>query len=383
MNTTWSEASTWNSLSNGVSLNGTEAGSSALDTAGVTSTGWKNFDVTSSLSAWSGGTTNNGWVIQQTNSDAGSFATSEYGTPSLRPVLSITYTGSKRPTLDLDANNSSGSSGNNFNLSFTEGGSAVAIADSDASLTDLDGSLTGLTVSLSSIPDGAAEVLAATTTGTSISASYDSSTGVLTLSGTDTVANYQQVLRTITYINTSENPTAGTRTIAFVATDGEFVSAAASTTVTVVAVNDAPTELRALPGLSSTAILADFEFNTQNALNYDSSGDGQTLTLYGSPTYTTAGSSGALSFDGTQYATMPGFTTGANMTFAGRVRFDATAIGSAFLISDRPPAPALAIFMSVRSAIRTTSRSQSKATTAPLSPLTAQRLRMRSPTGPG
>ena len=42
--------------------------------------------------------------------------------------------------------------------------------------------------------NGASEVLAANTAGTSITANYDSGTGILTLSGADTVANYQQVL---------------------------------------------------------------------------------------------------------------------------------------------------------------------------------------------
>ena len=46
------------------------------------------------------------------------------------------------------------------------------------------------------------EVLAADTSGTSISASYAGS--VLSLTGSDSVANYQQVLRTITYDNVAE-----------------------------------------------------------------------------------------------------------------------------------------------------------------------------------
>ncbi|MGB7323271.1 MAG: cadherin-like domain-containing protein, partial [Rubripirellula sp.] len=88
--------------------------------------------------------------------------------------------------------------------------------------------------------DGTDESLSANTTGTSITASYDSGTGVLTLSGTDTVANYQQVLRTIQYNNTSEDPTTTSRTIDFVASDAFVSGLTATTTVEILAVNDAP-----------------------------------------------------------------------------------------------------------------------------------------------
>jgi len=46
--------------------------------------------------------------------------------------------------------------------------------------------------------DGANEILSADTTGTSITAAYAG--GVLTLSGPDSAAAFQQVLRTVTYV---------------------------------------------------------------------------------------------------------------------------------------------------------------------------------------
>ena len=51
------------------------------------------------------------------------------------------------------------------------------------------------------------DVLAATTAGTSITANYNAATGVLTLTGSDTLAHYQQVLDSVTYVSTSDNPT--------------------------------------------------------------------------------------------------------------------------------------------------------------------------------
>ena len=111
------------------------------------------------------------------------------------------------PVLDLDDNDSSGQSGAYYATSFTENGGPVGIADSDATLSDVDTpNLSSLTVTITNLLDGASEVLSADTTGTSISASYDSGTGVLTLSGADTATNYQQVLRTVTYDNSSDNP---------------------------------------------------------------------------------------------------------------------------------------------------------------------------------
>ena len=53
----------------------------------------------------------------------------------------------------------------------------------------------------------AGDTLAATTTGTSITASYNASTGLLSLSGSDTLAHYQQVLDSVTYSSSNQNPT--------------------------------------------------------------------------------------------------------------------------------------------------------------------------------
>ncbi|MGH8651021.1 MAG: cadherin domain-containing protein, partial [Gammaproteobacteria bacterium] len=147
------------------------------------------------------------------------------------------------PILDLDDDDSSLAVGANFATTFTEDGGAVVVADADAVLTDADSTtLTELVVTIINPLDGAAESLSANTAGTSITASYDPATATLTLSGTDTVANYQQVLRTITYDNTSQSPnTAAARTITFQASDGTDHSDVAFATVTVITVNDPAT----------------------------------------------------------------------------------------------------------------------------------------------
>jgi VCBS repeat-containing protein len=71
---------------------------------------------------------------------------------------------------------------------------------------------------------GDGDVLAANTAGTSITASYDAATETLTLSGHDTVAHYQQVLRTVTFASSSSTPADHgaypTRTIEWQVSDG-------------------------------------------------------------------------------------------------------------------------------------------------------------------
>ncbi len=77
-----------------------------------------------------------------------------------------------------------------------------------------------------------------------ISGSYNSGTGVLTLTGSASVANYQTALRSITFSSTSDNPTSfganTSRTITWTVNDGALNSTAATSTVAVTAVNDAP-----------------------------------------------------------------------------------------------------------------------------------------------
>jgi len=144
------------------------------------------------------------------------------------------------PMLDLDPNNSSAGSCSGYVATFTEDAGAVLIIDTDAALSDPDSAnLESLTVTITNLLDGADEVLSYDTSGTSINAAYNA--GVLSLTGTDTIGNYQQVLRTVTYNNSSQDPDTTARVITFTANDGTYDSNTGKTTVTMVAVNDDPT----------------------------------------------------------------------------------------------------------------------------------------------
>src|SRR5438876_664334 len=86
-----------------------------------------------------------------------------------------------------------------------------------------------------------------------ITGSWDSTTGVLTLSGTDTLAHYQAALRSVKYSNTSDNPSSATRTASFQVDDGSSVnnlSNVATRNITVTPVNDAPV----LANIETTAL---------------------------------------------------------------------------------------------------------------------------------
>lgn len=156
-------------------------------------------------------------------------------------TLRYTFGNQAAPDIDLDGNNST-AAGVNYQGLFVEDGGPVAIADSDLTLFDADSaSLTGVNVTLTNPLDGALESLAANTTGTSITSSYSSGTGVLTLSGSDTLAHYQQVLASVRYNNLSQNPNTTNRVITVSADDGTHNSPLATATISVLATNDAPT----------------------------------------------------------------------------------------------------------------------------------------------
>ena len=108
------------------------------------------------------------------------------------------------------------------NLDYTEGDGAVAV-DAGVFVTDPDSeSLQGATVSISANFTPSDDSLGFTNVG-NIAGSYDSGTGVLTLSGVDTVANYEAALRSVTFTNTTPNPS-GSKTVSIVVVDGEGVN---------------------------------------------------------------------------------------------------------------------------------------------------------------
>ncbi|MBD3884310.1 cadherin domain-containing protein [Phormidium tenue FACHB-886] len=123
-------------------------------------------------------------------------------------------------------------------LSFIENGTAVGI-DPGITVGDIDSTLlTGATVTLVNY-DKAQDILSVANQG-AISGSFDAETGILTLTGAASVEAYQTVLRSITYSNSSDNPSTAPRTVRFTVTDGTAISNPETRTIQVTPSNDAP-----------------------------------------------------------------------------------------------------------------------------------------------
>jgi Bacterial Ig domain/Bacterial cadherin-like domain/RTX calcium-binding nonapeptide repeat (4 copies) len=147
-----------------------------------------------------------------------------------------------------DAPALAGSSGS---ASFVEGAGPVAL-DPGVGVTDPDSDIQSATVTIASNFAPSEDSLLFTDQ-SGITGSYDSGTGVLTLSGPASPADYQAALRSVRYENSSNNPSTGTRTASFQVTDdGGLLSNLATRDITVAASNDAPSFVTSIGALAYT-----------------------------------------------------------------------------------------------------------------------------------
>jgi uncharacterized delta-60 repeat protein len=122
-------------------------------------------------------------------------------------------------------------------LAYTENDPA-SVLDATVTVSDADDTeLSGATVQITGDYVEGEDVLAFADTA-SIIGSFDAVTGTLTLSGADTLANYEAALRSVTYASTSEDPSGLARTVTFIADDGSDSSAPVTATIEVTAVDD-------------------------------------------------------------------------------------------------------------------------------------------------
>src|SRR5262245_31483356 len=144
------------------------------------------------------------------------------------------------PDVDLDADNST-VGGTSYRATFTEGGPAVAIADIDSLITDTDSTtLVSATITLADPPAGDVLAISGALPASIIASGYDPGTGVLTLSGAASLADYETALEAIRFSTGGDNPIAGSRSIDVVVSDGTNDSQAATALLAVQALNDAP-----------------------------------------------------------------------------------------------------------------------------------------------
>jgi hypothetical protein len=126
-------------------------------------------------------------------------------------------------------------------VDFVEDGGAITV-DSGLTVSEPDDdSLTGASVSIQGgVFDSGDEVLSVTDD-FGITSTYDGGSGVLTLSGTASAADYQSVLRTLQYQNNSQTPDTATRTLSITATDDQDETSTAATRD--VTVEDTPADV--------------------------------------------------------------------------------------------------------------------------------------------
>jgi hypothetical protein len=165
-------------------------------------------------------------------------------------------------------------------LSYTENDPAKDI-DSGLTLTDADSAnMSGATVEITGNYQNGQDVLSFTTQN-NISGSFSAANGRMTLTGSSSVANYQTALRSVKYSNTSENPSAATRTVTFQANDGgaqNNLSNTATKDITVTPVNDAPTAANDAYSTNEDTALIVGAASGVLANDVDAAADGDPLT---------------------------------------------------------------------------------------------------------
>ena len=153
--------------------------------------------------------------------------------------------------------------------SWTEGGGGALLAPAIA-ISDADNAnLTGATVTIGT-GFVAGDLLRMSgglsgTTASGITFSYNAGTGVMTLSGTASVADYQAALATLSFKSSNNDP--GTaRDITVVVNDGAASSAVAHINLAVTATNDAPINGVSGPQLGNVGRSIDFAVANGNGL---------------------------------------------------------------------------------------------------------------------
>ncbi|MGH9510476.1 MAG: hypothetical protein ACRD2M_11105, partial [Terriglobales bacterium] len=157
------------------------------------------------------------------------------------------------PAVDLNG----AAVGSDAAATFVEDRGPISVVNSLKVTVTSTGNLSSAYIVLTNRPDGSAERLSVDTSGTSISASsYNPLTGVLTLTGPATAAEFKQVFGTLKYENTKTIIDTTERLITISVNDGQLNSRPASVRVDVVRQFAAP-----VLDLSGASAVTDFTTN--------------------------------------------------------------------------------------------------------------------------
>ncbi len=141
--------------------------------------------------------------------DATSVVPVSFGTRPLNHIGAANFDSNIAPVVVTTATNLTYSSTN------------IVVADAGVTVTDTDSSfLSSAKVAISGYVSGDDHLGFSDTL--TISGNFDIATGILTLTGFDTAANYQAALRTVTYNNSNGSTPTPSRSLVFSASDGNF-----------------------------------------------------------------------------------------------------------------------------------------------------------------
>jgi hypothetical protein len=190
--------------------------------------------------------------VGQTATDTFWYRLTDSAAPSANTAVAsvtITITGvggvpNSPPVVDLDASGA----GTGFTTTYTEGATPIAIVDTDVSVTDANTAnmtLASITLVNPQVGDELSVVLASLPPG--ISVAPGSTTSQIFLTGSATKAAYQTALQAVRFATLGDTPATAARAVEIYVSDGLAYSNVATATVNVVAVNDDPVNVGALP----------------------------------------------------------------------------------------------------------------------------------------
>ncbi|MDJ0851268.1 MAG: DUF2341 domain-containing protein, partial [Myxococcota bacterium] len=243
----WDESATWNSMGGGIQLDDSEATATADSVlADPVSTGAQTFTgLEATLQAWSDGAANHGWVLVSDDSDFWKFSSSDNGTVANNPLLTVDFTPPNAapvltpaaPSLPGISEDDAGNAGQDVATLL-----GASVSDADA------GALEGIAVTATSVTGGGAWQFSIDggSTWSGVGAVSDGS--ALVLRDTDRIRfqpdgqNGASASFDFRAWDRTDASTEGTRVDASTTGGSTAFSAASDTaSITVGAVNDAPT----------------------------------------------------------------------------------------------------------------------------------------------
>lgn len=255
--------------------------------------------------------------------------------------------------LDLDLDNSSGATGTSYITTFTEGGAAVPVADTDRTIVNYDATtIQSATIVLTNAQAG--DVLAIGTLPGGITGTVNTGTPgqiTVTLTGASSIANYQSAISAVTFSNPNANMSTTARNVTVVVNDGATNSNTAVTTINISLPNANLVTVKTLtsgdatPPIGSTVtyqitVTNNGPGNAGNVTLTDALPAGLTATInngtvsagtYTAPTWTIPafanGASATLTLEGTVNTGQNGNTITNTTTAASSNRVDPTTAG--------------------------------------------------------